>query len=93
MEMTTSKTQVQRTTDKLQKDVLSRALRPIVRSRTVATETRNVLATRDVHARGFDADPGTAPMTSATLPHSSTATNLRRRWDVERSFASMGGIT
>ena len=39
-----------------------------------------------------DADPETAPMTRATLPHSSSATNLRRRQDVERCCASEGGI-
>jgi hypothetical protein len=33
----------------------------------------------------------TAAMTNAILLHSSSATNLRRRWDVERSSSSQGG--
>jgi hypothetical protein len=77
MEISTTKTQAQRTTDeKLEEDVLSATLRQSVRSRSRPTGTRNVLATRDVSARGHDADPQAARMTSATLPHSPTATNL-----------------
>lgn len=91
MEMSATKTQTPRTThEKLRKDVLSGALlRQIVRPCTRSTETRNVSATRDVHP-GVDVDLETAPMTSASLPHSSTV-SLRRRWGVERSCASQGG--
>jgi hypothetical protein len=94
MEMSATETQTQRTTyEKPKKGVLFGTLRQLVRSGTRPSEKRSVLATSDVSARGLDADPETAPMTSATLPLSSTATNLRRRWDVDQSCAGKGDVT
>jgi len=93
MEVTHDKTHKQQTTDaKRQKRVLSGIFGQIVRPPARPTETRNLLATRYVDARGLDATSETALMTSATLLHRSTATNLPRRSDIERSFAGEGGI-